>query len=101
MPRRRGGTSETTTASAISQEPRGISAIPVTPVTHGSLGAEVAQTLRRLIISGQLAPGTHLVEAALAERFEVSRGPIRDALRVVEAEGLVESRRRGVFVIGH
>lgn len=104
MPRQRGSTPSAATdplSVADEAEQRGISSIPVTPVAHGSLGAEVAQTLRTMIIGGRLAPGTHLVEAALAARFEVSRGPIRDALRVVEAEGLVESRRRGVFVTGH
>lgn len=104
MPRQRDGSPEAASGQRIATakaESRGISAIPATPLTHESLGAEVAQTLRTLIISGQLAPGTHLVEATLAARFEVSRGPIRDALRVIEAEGLVESRRRGVFVTGH
>lgn len=104
MPRQRGGEPSAMTdqvSVAAEAEPRGISAIPVTPVAHGSLGDEVAHTLRTMIISGRLARGTHLVEAALAARFEVSRGPIRDALRVVEAEGLVESRRRGVYVTGH
>lgn len=78
----------------------GISAVPVTPVSRGSLGDRVAHGLRRLVIGGQLEPGTHLVEGTLASRFQVSRGPIRDALRALEAEGLVESRRRGVYVLG-
>lgn len=64
------------------------------------LGDRVAHELRVLIVSGTLAPGTHLVEGPLAEQFDVSRGPVRDALRQLEAEGLVESRRRGVFVKG-
>ncbi|HLU60206.1 MAG TPA: GntR family transcriptional regulator [Pseudonocardia sp.] len=65
-----------------------------------ALGSHVLQQLRRLIIRGELQPGTHLVEAQLSETFDVSRGPVRDALRQLEVEGLVESRRRGVFVIG-
>jgi GntR family transcriptional regulator of gluconate operon len=65
-----------------------------------ALGSHVLQQLRRLIIRGELQPGTHLVEAQLSETFDVSRGPVRDALRQLEIEGLVESRRRGVFVIG-
>lgn len=81
-------------------ETRGLSAIPARPVEQGLLGGQVGDDLRRLIIGGQLEPGTHLVEGALAERFDVSRGPVRDALRQLEAEGLVESRRRGVFVKG-
>ena len=54
--------------------------------------------LRRAIISGELDAGTHLVESTLSERFQVSRAPIREALRELESEGLVESRRRGVYV---
>lgn len=64
------------------------------------LGDRVAHELRVLIITGTLAPGTHLVEGPLAEQFDVSRGPVRDAFKRLEAEGLVESRRRGVFVKG-
>ena len=54
--------------------------------------------LRRAIIGGELEPGTHLVESALSERFGVSRAPIRDALKELEGEGLLEPRRRGVYV---
>lgn len=64
------------------------------------LGQQVTNELRVLIITGQLAAGTHLVEAQLSAMFDVSRGPIRDALSQLEAEGLVESRRRGAFVVG-
>jgi GntR family transcriptional regulator, gluconate operon transcriptional repressor len=65
-----------------------------------SLGDRVAHELRVRIIGGELARGTRLVEDVLAEQFDVSRGPIRDAFRQLEAEGLLESRRRGVFVTG-
>ena len=54
--------------------------------------------LRRAILAGELEPGTHLVESMLSERFQVSRAPIREALSELESEGLVESRRRGVYV---
>jgi GntR family transcriptional regulator of gluconate operon len=54
--------------------------------------------LRRAIISGELDSGTHLVESVLSDRFQVSRAPIREALKELEGEGLVESRRRGVYV---
>ncbi len=65
-----------------------------------ALGQHVVDHLRRLIITGELRRGTHLVESQLSETFDVSRGPVRDALRQLETEGLVESRRRGVFVVG-
>jgi GntR family transcriptional regulator of gluconate operon len=68
------------------------------PLDQSRLGDEVAQMLRRAIISGELDSGTHLVESVLSERFQVSRAPIREALRELESEGLVESRKRGVYV---
>lgn len=64
------------------------------------LGDQVLQQLRVLIITGQIPAGTHLVESELSATFDVSRGPIRDALAQLEAEGLVEGRRRGVYVRG-
>src|SRR5437763_11279132 len=70
----------------------------IRPLDQSRLGEEVAQMLRRAIISGELDSGTHLVESVLSERFQVSRAPIREALRELESEGLVESRKRGVYV---
>ncbi|WP_329567660.1 GntR family transcriptional regulator [Streptomyces sp. NBC_01361] len=74
--------------------------LAVDQVRQLPLGERVAGQLRERIVKGELEPGTHLVEGALADSFDVSRGPIRDALRILESEGLVESRRRGVFVTG-
>ena len=55
--------------------------------------------LRQEIISGRLTPGTELQEVALAESLGVSRGPIREALGRLAAEGLVTVRpRRGAVV---
>ena len=65
-----------------------------------ALGALVLSRLRHAIIGGEIPRNTHLVESQLSVSFDVSRGPIRDALRQLEAEGLVESRRRGVFAVG-
>jgi GntR family transcriptional regulator of gluconate operon len=70
----------------------------IQPLDQSRLGEEVAQMLRRAIISGELEPGTHLVESMLSERFQVSRAPVREALKELGSEGLVESRRRGVYV---
>lgn len=65
-----------------------------------ALGSLVLSRLRHAIIGGEIPRNTHLVESQLSVTFDVSRGPIRDALRQLEAEGLVESRRRGVFTVG-
>lgn len=64
-----------------------------------SLGTVVQQEIERLIVSGDLRPGTKLTEAMLAERLGVSRGPIREAFRVLVEAGLVrQEKNRGVFV---
>ena len=68
---------------------------------HNELWTSVLFSLRMAIITGELEPGTHLVEAQLAEKLGVSRGPIRDALMRLEQENLVApSQRRGRFVVG-
>jgi GntR family transcriptional regulator, gluconate operon transcriptional repressor len=72
----------------------------VSPVSRPPLGEQLLDQVRALIVRGELEPGTHLVEGWMAERFGVSRGPVRDALRQLELEGLVDTRRRGVFVRG-
>lgn len=54
-----------------------------------SLHAKAVETLREMIIGGELAPGARLVEAELCELFAISRTPLREALRVLEVEGLV------------
>jgi len=65
-----------------------------------ALGDHIVAELRRLIVAGQLQAGARLVESDLSETFQVSRGPVRDALRHLETEGLVESRRGGTYVVG-
>lgn len=66
-----------------------------------SLGAQVARVLRQRIVRGELAPGERITEEALAEEFDVSRGPVRDALTQLSFEKLVRIQRpRGVFVVG-
>jgi len=64
-----------------------------------SLHAEVAAQLRARIFSGELMPGTFLDEVRLAEQMSISRTPLREALKVLTAEGLVRHEpRRGSFV---
>lgn len=72
----------------------------VSSVQYSELGPQVAAELRRLIVSGAMAPGTHLVETAIAETFDVSRGPVRDAFKLLQSEGLVEVKRRSTYVRG-
>ncbi len=64
-----------------------------------SLTSAVQAEIERLILAGELAPGSKLTEAMLADRLGVSRGPIREAFRILEEAGLVRlEKNRGVFV---
>lgn len=66
-----------------------------------ALYQEVAERLRDLIYDGGLAPGAFLDERALAARFGISRTPLREAIKVLHAEGLVRlTPRRGARVAG-
>ncbi len=58
--------------------------------SHRSLNEVVTDALRHAILHGQFELGERLRESRLAEMFNVSRNPIREALRVLEVEGLVE-----------
>jgi len=64
-----------------------------------SLTSVVATELERMILDGELEPGAKLTEVALAARLGVSRGPLREAFRLLEEAGLVRTEKnRGVFV---
>ncbi|NML86241.1 GntR family transcriptional regulator [Polaromonas sp.] len=68
-------------------------------LVQNSMHQEVAATLREQIFEGQWAPGSLLDELALCERLEISRTPLREALKVLTAEGLLRHEpRRGCFV---
>ncbi|AJE48426.1 GntR family transcriptional regulator [Celeribacter indicus] len=57
--------------------------------SRGLVSERLASELRRDILDGRLAPGTRLGEVALAERFDVSRGPVRAALNLLNEIGIV------------
>lgn len=59
------------------------------------LGVEVSEYLRRELIFGRIPPGTHLAEASLAQNLGVSRGPVREALKELEQDGLVATQTNG------
>ncbi|MBP6816975.1 MAG: phosphonate utilization associated transcriptional regulator [Burkholderiaceae bacterium] len=75
-------------------------AVPTIALLQGhSLSSLVHREIERLILCGELAPGTKLNEAALAERLGVSRGPVREAFRILEESGLVrQQKNRGAYV---
>lgn len=60
----------------------------------------VCEELRERILAGELRPGERILEVPLAKQFELSRGPIREALRMLVAEGLVVRQPRlGAIVV--
>ena len=66
---------------------------------NNSLATAVQGELERLILSGELSPGDKLTEVTLAARLGVSRGPLREAFRMLEEAGLVRTEKnRGVYV---
>jgi DNA-binding GntR family transcriptional regulator len=67
----------------------------LTPTVKRPLADEVAERLRDAILHGQLAPEEPLREATLSELMGVSRGPIREALTILEREGLVVTTPTG------
>ena len=68
-------------------------------LVQNSLHQEVASTLREEIFAGTLSPGSFIDEVALCARLEISRTPLREALKVLTSEGLMRHEpRRGCFV---
>ena len=71
----------------------------ITLLQTSSLTSVVQGELERMILSGELEPGAKLTEMALAQRLGVSRGPLREAFRMLDEAGLVRTEKnRGVFV---
>jgi len=68
-------------------------------INYKGLWSNVLSNLRILILNGELKPGDQLIESAIANQMQVSRGPVRDALKQLENEGLVMNiPRKGTFV---
>ena len=57
----------------------------------GTLAQRLRQQLQEAIVEGEIAPGSKLSEASLARTFGTSRGPLREAIRGLQARGLVEA----------
>jgi len=69
------------------------------PGAHGATVGFVVERLREDILASRLSPGERLVECDLTAQFRVSRGPVREALRRLAADGLIEHRpNRGAIV---
>ena len=81
--------------------PAELSGVAEAGTKNGPRGQQVIEILRTAIISGRFEPGERLIESALSMEFGTSRGPVREALRQLENEGLVMSfPYRGAVVLG-
>jgi len=66
---------------------------------HMTLRERIVETIRNAIVNGQLAPGTRIAEPELADKFGISRTPIREAFRQLESEGFITVvPRKGAIV---
>eukprot|EP01030_Chromulinospumella_sphaerica_P028516 gene28516-28862_t len=72
---------------------------PAVSLAPRPLYEEVAELLRQRIFKRELEPGSWIDELKIAEEFGISRTPLREALKVLAAEGLVTMKvRRGAYV---
>jgi DNA-binding GntR family transcriptional regulator len=81
---------QTIMSAEVSNPPRpSPTSFQVGRVSKHTFRQHIAESLRAAILGGQIAPGTPLVETALAAQFDVSRGPLREAMRQLIEEGLL------------
>jgi DNA-binding GntR family transcriptional regulator len=72
----------------------------VAPLNRESTASLLANRIRAEIMRGTFPPGSQMIEAELSAHFQVSRGPVREALQRLVQEGLLRSEpHRGLFVI--
>ena len=62
----------------------------IVSIPRATLHKQVAQRLRQMLVEGQIAPGAKLNERTLCEELRISRTPLREAIKMLAAEGLVE-----------
>lgn len=71
----------------------------IAPIERRALHEDLADQLRRAIVHGELRPGAKISEKILCEQFGVSRTPVREALKILSTEGLVQlMQNRGASV---
>lgn len=81
------------------QQPDATAGFDRSRLIHGSMTEAVCAELRRLIQVGDYAPGEHLRQDEIAERMRISRVPVREALTILTADGVVVHRpNQGYFV---
>jgi DNA-binding GntR family transcriptional regulator len=76
-----------------------VTSVPIIALDRTPLRDQAVEVLRTMVISGDLAQGARLNEAELAGKLGISRGPLREAIQRLGAEGfIVFQRNRGAFV---
>lgn len=70
----------------------------ISPIKKLNLGEEAAAQIRRLIINGKLGPGTKMVERDICQLLDISRTPIRDALKTLEQQGFIKPVGKSLVV---
>jgi DNA-binding GntR family transcriptional regulator len=65
--------------------------VDMSRIENVPLRLSVADIIRQAILNGTMKPGAPVVEMALAEQLQVSRAPVREAIQILEADGLIES----------
>ena len=85
--------------AALASAKQRLALAPPEPPAHGATVAFIVERLRADILAGRLEPGSRLIEGDLTARFAVSRGPVREGLRRLSADGLIEHwPHRGAIV---
>lgn len=64
-----------------------------------SMREKVYDLLKQMIIDGVIQPGERIIETEYSNKFQISRTPIREAIRMLELEGLVESQATGGVIV--
>jgi len=68
---------------------------------HETVERQVYRNIRQAMMSGLIAPGTSLTSRSLAQVLKVSPQPVRDALKRLEADGVIEGRPQSGFLLRH
>jgi DNA-binding GntR family transcriptional regulator len=85
----------------VKERPMSVEASSLLRLEKTSLREQALTALRRAITTGQLPPGTHLVETELSEALQISRGTLREAMRQLQQEGLISAGARGRLSVRH
>jgi DNA-binding GntR family transcriptional regulator len=85
----------------IKERPMSVESASLLRLERTSLREQALSALRRAITTGELAPGTHLVETELSDALHISRGTLREAMRQLQQEGLISAGPRGRLSVRH